>query len=131
MTLAETTVDQQPLVEDFAAMLEESFQQKDKIEGTVVTGTVIAIDNDEAVVDVGLKAEGRVPIKEFSTQGNPVEVKVGDSFEIYVERFENRNGEAILSRDKARRPLGCGWAKPEIQGKPVDPGRRGQRNPHR
>ncbi|MGI9435612.1 MAG: 30S ribosomal protein S1 [Geminicoccaceae bacterium] len=103
MTLAETAVDQQPPVEDFAAMLEESFQQKDKIEGTVVTGTVISIDNDEAVVDVGLKAEGRVPIKEFSTQGNPVEVKVGDSFEIYVERFENRNGEAILSRDKARR----------------------------
>ena len=103
MTLAETAVDQQPPVEDFAAMLEESFQQKDKIEGTVVTGTVISIENDEALVDVGLKAEGRVPIKEFSTQGNPVEVKVGDSFEIYVERFENRNGEAILSRDKARR----------------------------
>ena len=103
MTLAETAVDQQPPVEDFAAMLEESFQKKDKIEGTVVTGTVISIDNDEALVDVGLKAEGRVPIKEFSTQGNPVEVKVGDSFEIYVERFENKNGEAILSRDKARR----------------------------
>ncbi len=103
MTLAETAVDQQPPVEDFAAMLEESFQQKDKIEGTVVTGTVISIDNDEALVDVGLKAEGRVPLKEFSTQGNPVEVKVGDSYEIYVERFENRNGEAILSRDKARR----------------------------
>ena len=103
MTLAETVADQQAPMEDFAAMLEESFQQKDKIEGTVVTGTVIAIENDEAVVDVGLKAEGRVPIKEFSTQGNPVEVKVGDSFEIYVERFENRNGEAILSRDKARR----------------------------
>ncbi|MGI9486812.1 MAG: 30S ribosomal protein S1 [Geminicoccaceae bacterium] len=103
MTLAETIADQQAPMEDFAAMLEESFQQKDKIEGTVVTGTVISIENDEALVDVGLKAEGRVPIKEFSTQGNPVEVKVGDSFEIYVERFENRNGEAILSRDKARR----------------------------
>jgi len=103
MTLAETATDQHPPIEDFAAMLEESFQQKDKIEGTVVTGTVISIDNDEALVDVGLKAEGRVPIKEFSTQGNPVEVKVGDSYEIYVERFENRNGEAILSRDKARR----------------------------
>ncbi len=103
MNVAETAAAQQPPMEDFAAMLEESFQQKDKIEGTVVTGTVIAIENDEAVVDVGLKAEGRVPIKEFSTQGNPVEVKVGDSFDIYVERFENRNGEAILSRDKARR----------------------------
>ncbi len=103
MTVAETVADQQAPMEDFAAMLEESFQKKDKIEGTVVTGTVISIENDEALVDVGLKAEGRVPIKEFSTQGNPVEVKVGDSFEIYVERFENRNGEAILSRDKARR----------------------------
>jgi small subunit ribosomal protein S1 len=104
MSLAETAADQQqPATEDFAAMLEESFHQQDKIEGTVVTGTVISIENDEAVVDVGLKAEGRVPIKEFSTQGNPVEVKVGDTFDIYVERFENRNGEAILSRDKARR----------------------------
>ena len=98
MTATETAADHQPPMEDFAAMLEESFQQKDKIEGTVVTGTVISIENDEALVDVGLKAEGRVPIKEFSTQGHPVEVKVGDSFEIYVERFENRNGEAILSR---------------------------------
>ena len=69
MTVAETVADQQAPIEDFAAMLEESFQQKDKIEGTVVTGTVISIENDEAVVDVGLKAEGRVPIKEFSTPG--------------------------------------------------------------
>jgi len=90
--------------EDFAAMLEETLGgSKSRLEGTVVKGTVIAIDNDEAVVDVGLKSEGRVPIKEFSTASNPVEVNVGDTVEVYVERFESKSGEAVLSRDKARR----------------------------
>jgi small subunit ribosomal protein S1 len=64
---------------------------------------VIAIDNEDAVVDVGLKAEGRVPLKEFSTPGQPVEVEIGDRVEVYVERFETRSGETLLSRDKARR----------------------------
>ncbi len=68
-----------------------------------MTGTVIAIDNEDAVVDVGLKAEGRVPLKEFSTPGHPVEVEIGDRVEVYVERFETRTGETLLSRDKARR----------------------------
>ncbi|MGF1477443.1 MAG: 30S ribosomal protein S1 [Geminicoccaceae bacterium] len=92
-----------PPVEDFAAMLDETLGEQDKIEGTVLKGSVVRIDNDEAIVDVGLKAEGRVPIKEFSTPGQPAEVKVGDEVEVYVERFENRSGEAVLSRDKARR----------------------------
>ncbi|MGH6914431.1 MAG: 30S ribosomal protein S1, partial [Geminicoccales bacterium] len=92
-----------PSTDDFAAMLDESFRASDRIEGSVVTGTVIAIDNDEAVVDVGLKAEGRVPLKEFSTPGHPVEVEIGDRVEVYVERFETRTGETLLSRDKARR----------------------------
>ncbi|WP_159712853.1 30S ribosomal protein S1 [Geminicoccus flavidas] len=89
--------------EDFAAMLDESFGRSDRLEGSVVKGRIIAIDGDEAIVDVGLKAEGRVSLKEFSTQGQPPEVNVGDQVDIYVERFENKNGEAVLSRDKARR----------------------------
>ncbi|WP_084507245.1 30S ribosomal protein S1 [Geminicoccus roseus] len=89
--------------DDFAAMLDESFGRGDRLEGSVVKGRIIAIDGDEAIVDVGLKAEGRVALKEFSTQGQPVEVNVGDQVDIYVERFENKNGEAVLSRDKARR----------------------------
>jgi len=102
MTQAQTAA-QMPTTDDFAAMLDESFRGSDRIEGTVVTGTVISIDNDEAVVDVGLKAEGRVPLKEFSTPGHPVEVEIGDHVEVYVERFETRTGETLLSRDKARR----------------------------
>jgi small subunit ribosomal protein S1 len=92
-----------PSTEDFAAMLDESLLDRDRIEGSVVTGRVIAIENDEAVVDVGLKSEGRVPLKEFSTPGHPAEVQVGDPVEVYVERFETRSGEALLSREKARR----------------------------
>jgi small subunit ribosomal protein S1 len=102
MTLAQVA-EQAPSSEDFAAMLDESFGKQERIEGSVVTGTVIAIENDEAVVDVGLKAEGRVPLKEFGTAGQQPEVRIGDTVEVYVERFENRNGEALLSRDKARR----------------------------
>ncbi|MCB1992258.1 MAG: S1 RNA-binding domain-containing protein, partial [Geminicoccaceae bacterium] len=94
---------QAPSQADFASMLDESLGGSSKLEGSVVKGTVIALDNEDAVVDVGLKSEGRVPIKEFSTPGHPVEVKVGDEVEVYVERFENRSGEAVLSREKARR----------------------------
>jgi small subunit ribosomal protein S1 len=92
-----------PSSDDFAAMLDESFLDRDRIEGSVVTGHVIAIENDEAVVDVGLKSEGRVPLKEFSTPGHPAEVQIGDPVEVYVERFETKSGEALLSREKARR----------------------------
>ncbi len=103
MTQAQTAAEQTLPTDDFAAMLEESFRASDRIEGSVMTGTVIAIDNEDAVVDVGLKAEGRVPLKEFSTPGHPVEVEIGDRVEVYVERFETRTGETLLSRDKARR----------------------------
>jgi small subunit ribosomal protein S1 len=103
MTATATATASMPSTDDFAAMLDESFGDTERIEGSVVTGTVIAIENDEAVVDVGLKAEGRVPLKEFSTPGHPAEVQIGDQVEVYVERFETRSGEALLSRDKARR----------------------------
>jgi small subunit ribosomal protein S1 len=92
-----------PSREDFAAMLEASFEERAPAEGSVVRGQIVAIENDFAVIDVGLKTEGRVALKEFSMPGMPVSVKVGDHVEVYIERVENAMGEAILSRDKARR----------------------------
>lgn len=92
-----------PTREDFESLLNETMGEEGKFEGRVTTGTVIAIENDIAIVDVGLKAEGRVPLREFSAPGAPVELTVGDSVEVFVDRIENALGEAIISRDKARR----------------------------
>jgi len=89
--------------EDFAALLEESLGTTSNFEGQVVKGRVIAIDNDIALVDVGLKSEGRIPLKEFSVQGGEPEIGVGDEVEVFVERMENQQGESVLSREKARR----------------------------
>ena len=97
--------------EDFAALLEESFGAKDNIEGSVIEGTVIAIENDMALIDVGLKSEGRVSLKEFALPGQDSELKVGDKVEVFLERMENKNGEAVLSREKARREEA--WGKLE------------------
>jgi small subunit ribosomal protein S1 len=92
-----------PSRDDFAAMLEASFDTRSPQEGNVIRGKIVAIENDYAVVDVGLKTEGRVPIKEFGMPGQPPNVKIGDDVEVYLERVENALGEAVLSRDKARR----------------------------
>jgi len=100
-----------PTREDFAAMLEESFIQGSLQEGTVVKGKVVAIEKDMAVIDVGAKTEGRVAVKEFSGPGRGNEIKVGDEVEVYLERVENALGEAVLSRDKARREES--WGKLE------------------
>ena len=89
--------------EDFAAMLDESFITQSPAEGSVIKGTIVAVENDFVIVDVGLKTEGRVALKEFSTPGMTAQVKVGDEVEVYLERVENALGEAVLSRDKARR----------------------------
>ena len=89
--------------EDFASLLEDSLTEMDGFEGKVQKGVVIAVDHDSVLVDVGLKAEGRVPLKEFGAPGQPAELKIGDVVDVYVERLEDRNGEAVLSRDKARR----------------------------
>lgn len=91
------------VAEDFGALFEESLRNNDIMEGSVVRGTVIAIENDIVVVDVGLKSEGRIPLKEFSHAGQAPEVKKGDAVDVYVERVENRQGEAVLSREKALR----------------------------
>ena len=87
----------------FAQLLEESLGASDGFEGTVVKGRIIAIDDDFVLIDVGLKSEGRVPLKEFAPAGQKAEVKLGDTVEVFVERMEDKNGEAVLSRDKARR----------------------------
>ena len=97
--------------EDFAALLEESFLQHEITEGSVVKGTVVGIEKDVAVIDIGAKTEGRVPLKEFTGPGREGELKVGDEVEVYVDRIENALGEAVISRDKARREES--WVKLE------------------
>ena len=92
-----------PTRDDFAAMLNETFGETGTGEGRVVKGTVIAIEKDQAIIDVGLKTEGRVPLKEFTPPGRDPTITVGDEVEVYLERVENAVGEALLSRDKARR----------------------------
>src|SRR5271169_2960690 len=92
-----------PLHEDFAALLDESFGNGNLQEGSVIKGTIVGIEKDVAVIDVGLKTEGRVPLKEFSMPGRPADLSVGDEVDVYLERVENSMGEAVLSREKARR----------------------------
>ena len=94
---------EQAMSENFADLLAESFNEDMNIEGSVVLGTVISVEKEAVIVDVGLKSEGRVSIKEFMTPGQQASVNIGDQVEVYVERLEDRNGQALLSRDKARR----------------------------
>ena len=89
--------------ESFEDLLNESLGSSDGLEGTVLKGMVIAVENDFALVDVGLKSEGRVALKEFSLPGQKAELKKGDTVEVFLERMEDKNGEAVLSREKARR----------------------------
>jgi small subunit ribosomal protein S1 len=92
-----------PMKEDFESLLMESFENNEPREGSVVKGTIVAIEKDLAVVDVGLKTEGRVPMKEFGAAGRDGSLEVGSQVEVYVDRIENALGEAVLSREKARR----------------------------
>src|ERR671910_712489 len=107
----ETMSTANPSRDDFASMLEESFSDGHSGEGQVVRGTITAIEKDMAIIDVGLKVEGRVPLKEFGAKAKDGQLKVGDTVEVYVERIENALGEAMLSRDKARREES--WVKLE------------------
>ncbi len=102
-TATSTNKDMNPSMEDFAAMLSESLAKDDLFEGSVVKGKIVGIEKDMAVIDVGLKMEGRIAMKEFALNGKPSELKVGDTVEVYLERVENALGEAVLSRDKAKR----------------------------
>ncbi|MDB3954887.1 30S ribosomal protein S1 [Alphaproteobacteria bacterium] len=90
-------------VESFAELFAKQIELDDKIEGKVVKGTVISIDKDMINIDVGYKAEGRINVREFVGKDKSASPKVGDIVEVYLERVENKNGEAILSREKARR----------------------------
>ncbi len=89
--------------ESFASLLEESMGSKNNLVGQVIEGRVISVENDFALIDVGLKSEGRVLLKEFAPPGQKAELAVGDTVEVFLERMENKNGEAVLSREKARR----------------------------
>lgn len=103
MSVDGATETMNPTTADFAAMLDGVMGGGSVLEGNVVKGTVIAIEKDLAVIDVGLKTEGRVPLKEFSLPGQPAEIEIGQEVEVYLERVENALGEAVLSREKARR----------------------------
>ena len=102
-----------PTRDDFEALLTESMGSGDFHEGTVVKGLVSAIEKDFAIIDVGLKTEGRIPVKEFGVDdaGKPT-LKVGDTVEVFLERIENALGEAVISRDKARREEA--WTRLEV-----------------
>jgi small subunit ribosomal protein S1 len=103
-----------PTRDDFAALLNESLGGEDQgFEGRVVKGIITAIENDMAVIDVGLKSEGRVPLREFAAPGQKTDLKIGDEVEVFVDRVENSNGEAMLSRDRARRE--AAWDKLEAE----------------
>ncbi|WP_082903566.1 30S ribosomal protein S1 [Devosia elaeis] len=106
-SLAQQTVTK----DDFESMLLDSFVDNDAAEGTVVKGKVVAIEKDLAIIDVGLKTEGRVPLKEFGQAGRDGTITVGSEVEVYVDRVENAMGEAVLSREKARREES--WVKLE------------------
>ena len=98
-----TTKAADAVTENFADLLAESFGEGTNIEGSVVRGFVIGMDSEAVIIDVGLKSEGRVPLKELAAPGQAPQVAIGDEIEVYVERMEDRNGQAVLSRDKARR----------------------------
>ena len=98
-----------PTRDDFAALLNESLGgENEGFEGRVVKGTVTAIENDMAVIDVGLKSEGRVPLREFAAPGQKAEIAVGDEVEVYVDRIENHpgRGDAAAATAPAARPPG-------------------------
>jgi small subunit ribosomal protein S1 len=105
-----------PSREDFAQLLEESFNKGNLQEGSVIKGIIVGIEKDLAVIDVGLKTEGRVPVREFTAPGRQSELKVGDTVEVYLERVENALGEAVLSRDKARREESWGKLEQAFKG---------------
>src|SRR5271165_7417190 len=88
--------------EDFATLLDEMLGADSGFDGSVVTGRVVRLTDEFAIVDVGLKSEGRVALKEFGPPGAKPEDKPGDIIELYVERYEDRDGSIVLSREKAR-----------------------------
>src|SRR6202047_1781898 len=103
MAAVELQTREAPAKESFAALLDESLGVANSLERTVIKGRVIALENDAVLIGVGLKSEDRVPMKEFAAGGSEPELHVGDTVEVFLERMEDKNGEAQLSREKARR----------------------------
>ncbi len=101
--MAKSALKEKPTSESFAALLEETLGASQGLEGSVLKGTVVGIENEFVLIDVGLKSEGRVALKEFAAPGQKHEIKIGDIVEVYLERMEDKHGEAVLSREKARR----------------------------
>ncbi len=89
--------------ENFGKLLDESLLSFTKKEGQIVKGKVLFVKNDNVVVDVGLKSEGRIPIREFFSPGEERNIKPGDEYDVLLEKLENKDGEAMLSREKARK----------------------------
>ena len=90
-------------MEEFEALLNESFEMDTPAEGSVVKGKVIAIEAGQAIIDVGYKMEGRIDLKEFANPGEEAEINVGDTVEVFLRQVENARGEAVISREMARR----------------------------
>ena len=110
-----------PSRDDFASLLDETLGGRDLGEGQVVHGRVVGMEKDILIIDVGLKTEGRIPAREFGIGEGAVIPKVGDNVEVYLERVENALGEAVISRDKARREEA--WTRLEVvfaEGVPVN-----------
>ena len=89
--------------ENFENLLDQSLKKQKGFEGTVVSGIIISIDNNQALIDVGLKSEGRISVDELRFCDKEKEIKVGDKIDVFIERLEDKNGEAVLSREKARK----------------------------
>ncbi|HEV2083146.1 MAG TPA: 30S ribosomal protein S1 [Brevundimonas sp.] len=110
-----------PTRDDFAALLNDTLGERDLGEGQVVHGRVVGVEKDIIIIDVGLKTEGRIAAREFGIGEGAVIPKVGDDVEVYLERVENALGEAVISRDKARREEA--WTRLEVvfaDGQPVN-----------
>lgn len=90
-------------LEEFSKLLEASFEKNACQEGQVIQGTVVGVESDTIVVDVGMKTEGRIPSEEFCASGKDHDLVIGDTVDVYLERIENALGDAVLSREKARR----------------------------
>lgn len=97
-----TNIAKEEHIENFAELLEQSFAKGNLSQGNVIRGRVVRLENEFAIVDVGLKSEGRVTRREFTMDGS-AEPRIGDEVDVYVERMEDKNGEIVLSRERALR----------------------------
>ena len=98
-----TETQQDNVTKEFAKLLEESFKVSQTSEGKIVKGTVVSIESDIVIIDVGLKTEGRIAINEFVSHDGSHNLEIGSEVDVYLERIENALGDAVLSRDKAKR----------------------------